>query len=270
MTPRALADVRMTLARHTFDECVELAAAAVCADGPSEARARVREALGSPTSGYAVAARPEDGSRPGTPPTALRRRQLRAASGDRGYRPVMRVTGDGGVGIEVFVEGPDDGTPVLLMHGWPDSHRLWRHQVKALSDAGFRTIAPDLRGFGDSDKPTRSRPTRSRTPSSTWSRSSTRCGVAKANVVCHDWGAVAGWGLAAFVPDRVEQLAALSVGHPKAFSRRGLRAADALALHAAVQHPGHRRGVVRPVRRRDAGEPRTARRSSPSSSGRAR
>jgi phosphotransferase system enzyme I (PtsI) len=45
MTPRALADVRMTLARHTFDECVRFAAAAVYADGPSEARARVRDAL---------------------------------------------------------------------------------------------------------------------------------------------------------------------------------------------------------------------------------
>lgn len=45
MTPRALADVRMTLSRHTFDECVTFAAAAVSADGPSEARARVREAL---------------------------------------------------------------------------------------------------------------------------------------------------------------------------------------------------------------------------------
>src|SRR6476646_5070254 len=65
----------------------------------------------------------------------------------------MRVQGDGGVGLEVFVEGPDDGTPVLFMHGWPDTHALWRNQVKALTDAGFRTIAPDLRGFGASDKP---------------------------------------------------------------------------------------------------------------------
>ena len=65
----------------------------------------------------------------------------------------MRVTGDGGVGLEVFVDGPDDGTPVLFMHGWPDDHTLWRHQVDALSAAGYRTIAPDLRGFGASDKP---------------------------------------------------------------------------------------------------------------------
>src|SRR3954471_3239568 len=65
----------------------------------------------------------------------------------------MRVAGDGGVGIEVWVDGPEDGRPVLFMHGWPDTHELWRHQVAALSDAGFRAIAPDLRGFGASDKP---------------------------------------------------------------------------------------------------------------------
>ncbi len=65
----------------------------------------------------------------------------------------MRVTGDGGVGIEVWVDGPEDGPPVLLMHGWPDTHDLWRHQVAALAEAGFRTIAPDLRGLGASDKP---------------------------------------------------------------------------------------------------------------------
>ena len=65
----------------------------------------------------------------------------------------MRVTGDGGVGIEVFVDGPVDGPPVLLLHGWPDTHDLWRHQVAALSAAGYRTLAPDLRGFGASDQP---------------------------------------------------------------------------------------------------------------------
>ena len=65
----------------------------------------------------------------------------------------MRVTGDGGVGIEVWVDGPEDGTPVLFMHGWPDTHDLWRHQVAALTAAGYRTIAPDLRGFGETGKP---------------------------------------------------------------------------------------------------------------------
>jgi pimeloyl-ACP methyl ester carboxylesterase len=133
----------------------------------------------------------------------------------------MRVTGDGGVGIEVFVEGPDDGVPVLFLHGWPDSHRLWRHQVKALSDAGYRTIAPDLRGFGDSDKPEEVEAYKLAHSVVDMLAVLDACDVASANVVSHDWGAVAGWGMAAFAPDRVQRLVAMSVGHPKAFSEAG-------------------------------------------------
>src|SRR5436305_11832295 len=62
----------------------------------------------------------------------------------------MRVDANG-VGIEYEVSG--EGPPVLLLHGYPDSGRLWRHQVPALADAGFRVIVPDLRGYGRSDKP---------------------------------------------------------------------------------------------------------------------
>ena len=58
-----------------------------------------------------------------------------------------------GVGLNVQASGNDGGEGVLLVHGWPDTHQLWRHQVAALTAAGYRTVAPDLRGFGDSDKP---------------------------------------------------------------------------------------------------------------------
>ena len=133
----------------------------------------------------------------------------------------MRVTGDGGVEIEVFVDGPEDGAPVLFMHGWPDSHVLWRHQVKALSDAGYRTIAPDLRGFGASDKPEDVEAYKLAHTVVDMVAVLDACGVQSANVVSHDWGAVAAWGMAAFVPDRVERLVAMSVGHPKAFSEAG-------------------------------------------------
>ena len=57
----------------------------------------------------------------------------------------------GGVRIHVDVVG--DGRPVVLLHGFPDSGALWRHQVPALVDAGFRCVVPDLRGFGASDAP---------------------------------------------------------------------------------------------------------------------
>ena len=45
------------------------------------------------------------------------------------------------------------GTPVLLLHGFPDSKYLWRHQLPALADAGYRVIAPDMLGYGDASKP---------------------------------------------------------------------------------------------------------------------
>src|SRR4051812_13374394 len=133
----------------------------------------------------------------------------------------MRVTGDGGVGIEVFVEGPEDGTPVLFMHGWPDSHELWRNQVAALSEHGYRTITPDLRGFGASDKPDDVEAYALKSTVVDMLAVLGALGIDKAAVVAHDWGAAAAWGLAAFVPDKVDRLADLSVGHPSAFRDAG-------------------------------------------------
>ena len=57
----------------------------------------------------------------------------------------------GGVGIEYEVAGA--GRPVLLLHGFPDSGRLWRYQVPVLAAAGLQVIVPDLRGYGRSGKP---------------------------------------------------------------------------------------------------------------------
>jgi len=133
----------------------------------------------------------------------------------------MRVEGDGGVGIEVYVEGPDDGTPVLLLHGWPDTHALWRNQVTALTESGFRTIAPDLRGFGESDKPTDVEAYGLVHSVVDMVAVLDACGVAKTHLVAHDWGAAAGWGMASFVSDRVASYTTLSVGHPKAFRDAG-------------------------------------------------
>jgi pimeloyl-ACP methyl ester carboxylesterase len=133
----------------------------------------------------------------------------------------VRVEGDGGVGIEVAITGPDDAPAVLFMHGWPDSHLLWRHQVAAVSAAGYRAIAPDLRGFGESDKPGAVEDYKLAHTVADMVAVLDACGVDAARVVAHDWGAVAAWGLAAFVPERVERLAALSVGHPRAFAEAG-------------------------------------------------
>jgi pimeloyl-ACP methyl ester carboxylesterase len=141
----------------------------------------------------------------------------------RGSVRGMRVSGPDGLGIEVFVEGPEDGNPVLFMHGWPDSHTLWRHQVAALSKAGYRTVTPDLRGFGDSEMAEDPKAYHVSNVVLDMVAILDQLGIDKANVVAHDWGAAAGWGLAAFVPDRVASYVAVSVGHPKAFFEAGLQ-----------------------------------------------
>ena len=124
-----------------------------------------------------------------------------------------------GVGLEVDVQG--DGPPVLLLHGWPDSHRLWRHQVAALGAAGYRTIAPDLRGFGASDRPAEVDAYGLLSSVGDVTGILDHLGVERTHVVGHDWGAALAWGIAAFLPDRVDHLAVLSVGHPAGFGAAG-------------------------------------------------
>jgi pimeloyl-ACP methyl ester carboxylesterase len=124
------------------------------------------------------------------------------------------------VGLEVQVTG--DGPPVVLLHGFPDSGRLWRHQVGPLSDAGFRVVVPDLRGYGGSDKPADVSAYTLAALASDVLGILDRLEIGRAHVVGHDWGAALAWGIAALVPDRVDHLVALSVGHPMAFRDAGL------------------------------------------------
>jgi pimeloyl-ACP methyl ester carboxylesterase len=130
----------------------------------------------------------------------------------------------GDVTLAVTPAGPDDGPPVLLLHGWPDSARVWRHQVPALAEAGFRVVAPDLRGFGESDRPEGTKAYRAKRLCGDVVGLLDGLGIERAAVVGHDWGAALSWLLAtAFAPDRVERLAVLSSGHPEALRNAGPR-----------------------------------------------
>jgi pimeloyl-ACP methyl ester carboxylesterase len=121
------------------------------------------------------------------------------------------------VGIEYEVTG--QGRPVVLLHGFPDSGRLWRHQVPALAGAGFRVIVPDLRGYGRSDKPEAVEAYSMMLLATDVLAVLADQGVSQAHVVGHDWGAALAWGLASLVPNSVDHLAVLSVGHPATFRR---------------------------------------------------
>lgn len=119
------------------------------------------------------------------------------------------------------VQDEGDGPAVVLLHGFPDSHALWRNQVPPLLDAGYRVIAPDLRGFGESSKPQGVESYGMLDLVGDVMGILDAVGVDKAHVVGHDWGAALAWVFAAFVPDRVDHLTALSVGHPAAFGDAG-------------------------------------------------
>jgi pimeloyl-ACP methyl ester carboxylesterase len=119
-------------------------------------------------------------------------------------------------GVRLSVDVGGDGPPVLFVHGFPDSHRLWRHQVEAARAAGYTTIAPDLRGFGESDRPVGAGSYEIAQSVFDLHGVLEHLGVDKVHLVGHDWGAVVSWAFAAMLPDRVESLVAMSVGHPSA------------------------------------------------------
>jgi pimeloyl-ACP methyl ester carboxylesterase len=136
---------------------------------------------------------------------------------DRAIAPGLEAKRSAVGDIELSVVDAGDGEPVLLLHGFPDSARLWRRQVPALLDAGYRVIAPDLRGFGESDAPECVEAYGLPVIFNDTVGLLDRLEVERTNVVGHDWGAGAAWGLAALAPDRVERLVAISVGHPATF-----------------------------------------------------
>jgi pimeloyl-ACP methyl ester carboxylesterase len=136
----------------------------------------------------------------------------------------MRI-GMNDIELEVQVAEPaarTEAPAVLLLHGWPDSHRLWRHQVPALTAAGFRAVVPDLRGFGASDRPGSVEAYALPHILGDVIGVLDHLGVGRAHLVGHDWGAAVAWAVAALFPDRVDHLVALSVGHPSAFGAAGL------------------------------------------------
>lgn len=113
--------------------------------------------------------------------------------------------------INIHLASIGSGPPVLLLHGFPELWYSWRHQLLFLASKGFRAIAPDLRGFGDSDVPS--------SPSSYTPHHIIgdligvldHLGIDQVFLVGHDWGAMMAWYFCLFRPDRVKALVNLSV-----------------------------------------------------------
>jgi pimeloyl-ACP methyl ester carboxylesterase len=125
----------------------------------------------------------------------------------------VRVVETAVLQVELEEDGPPDGRPLLLLHGWPDAPRGWRHVAHRLQSGGWRTIIPALRGSGA---------TRFRVPDAP--RDGRGIALAadaidlldcldleRVAVVGHDWGARAAYTLAAVAPERVSKIVALAL-----------------------------------------------------------
>lgn len=126
----------------------------------------------------------------------------------------------GAVDLQVVVAG--EGPDVLLLHGFPDDHQVWRKQIPALVRAGYRVIAPDLRGCGASTMPGAVSDYAVANFVSDITGILDALGARKVRLVAHDWGAVIGWKFCTEHPERVDRYVAMSVGHPQAYARAPL------------------------------------------------
>ena len=105
---------------------------------------------------------------------------------------------------------------VLLLHGMPDTSGVWWQQVGPLVGAGYRVIAPDMLGYGETDKPQDPKRYGGERIVADLVALMDALGLQKIDIVGHDWGAVASWELVLTAPERFRRHVALSVGHPDA------------------------------------------------------
>jgi pimeloyl-ACP methyl ester carboxylesterase len=114
------------------------------------------------------------------------------------------------------------GPTVLCLHGFPDCMRSFRHQLPALASAGFRAIAPTLRGYEPSSQPRDGdyHIVRMAEDVVAWIDD---LGLERVHLVGHDWGAVIGYAVAALAPERFDSLTTLAVPHPGRMQSDGLR-----------------------------------------------
>jgi pimeloyl-ACP methyl ester carboxylesterase len=125
-------------------------------------------------------------------------------------------------GLRLHCVEAGTGPLVVLLHGFPEFWYAWRYQIPALADAGYRVVAPDLRGYNTSDKPSRVRDYRPRVLVQDVADLIVALGASSAAVAGHDWGGGLAWLLAMQHPKRVERLVLLNAPHPVRFLK-GLR-----------------------------------------------
>jgi pimeloyl-ACP methyl ester carboxylesterase len=162
----------------------------------------------------------------------------------------------------VDTAGSDNGVPVLMLHGFPQTRYMWRDQLRALAAAGFYAVAPDQRGYSRGARPAEVDAYTTDSLIGDALNLMDACGARRFHLIGHDWGGQVAWLIAAGHPQRVASLTVLSRPHPAAFTRamtedpeqakrsrhhKGFREADAIArlrednfssLRKGLEHEG--------------------------------
>lgn len=124
---------------------------------------------------------------------------------DYPFRENYREVGDG-LRLHYVDEGPTDGAPVLMLHGEPTWSYLYRHMIPVFADAGMRALAPDLIGFGKSDKPIRSEDYSYQRHVDWVTQWLTDLDLRGITLICQDWGSLIGLRIAAENADRFDRI----------------------------------------------------------------
>ena len=133
-----------------------------------------------------------------------------------------------GIRLHTVTAGPPDGDLVVLLHGFPEFWYAWKHQLPRLADAGYRVVAPDLRGYNHSDKPDGVAAYHIDELVADVAGLVSALDREQAHVVGHDWGGLVAWQTAIDRPEVVDRLAVLNAPHPSAYDRELRRSVDQL------------------------------------------
>jgi len=123
----------------------------------------------------------------------------------------------GGLGIRMKYADSGEGPTIVMLHGFPETHRSWDLQVPELVRAGFRVVRPDLRGYGGTDKPRSGYDIE--TLASDVASLIRSVGAGPVVLVGHDWGGAIGWLVASRYPELLSRLVILNCPHPVLFAR---------------------------------------------------
>jgi pimeloyl-ACP methyl ester carboxylesterase len=124
-----------------------------------------------------------------------------------------------GVTLHVVAAGPEDGPAVVLLHGFPEFWYGWRAQIPALALAGYRVLAPDMRGYNLSEKPAGIAAYQPQHLVDDIAGLIQTTGREPARLIAHDWGGAVAWWLAQSRPELVRQLIIINMPHPGEFFR---------------------------------------------------